>query len=135
MNKQYIGQKKIRLIEDTEEKTSGGYPIVKITYDDNSVEHFSELMFKKIVTDKPCDLGELRDKRVGPIVEIVLAIFRDWGLKPGELEYFSALLNRSLNYNSDQALIGLVSKFMPKPNSLDDIDYFTIDRILKSFQK
>lgn len=135
MNKQFIGPKKIRLIEETEEKTAGGYSITKVTYDDNDVEYFSSLMFNKIVSDKPCDLTELRDKRVTPVVEIILAVIRDWGLKVGELSYFSALLNKSLQYNSDQALIGLVSKFMPKPNSLDDVDYATVDRILKSFQK
>lgn len=133
--KQYIGEKEIRLIEDTEEKTSGGYDIKKITYKDNSVEYFSAIMFNKIVSDKPCDLSQLRDKRVAPVVEIILAVLRDWGLKVGELQYFSALLTKSLEYNSDQALIGLVGKYMPKPNSLDDVDYMTVDRILKSLQK
>jgi len=132
--KQFIGAKKIKLIKETEEKTTGGYPITKIIFEDNNVQYVSDVMFKRVVSDKPCDESELRDKRVGPVVEIVLAVFRDWGIKVGELPYFSALLNKSLEYNSNSALIGLVSGYMPKPNSLDDVDYCTIDRILRNQQ-
>jgi hypothetical protein len=133
--KQFIGGKRIKLIEDTLEKTQGGYEIVKVTFEDNTIEHFSKVMFNKIVSDKACDASELRDKRIQPVVEIILAILRDWGIRTGELPYFSALLNQSLDYNSQQALIKLVSQWMPKPNSLDDVDFITIDRILKSTEK
>lgn len=135
MNKQFIGPKKVKQIDDTEEKTTGGYPIKKVTYEDNTTEFFSELMLHKTLSDKSCDESALRDKRVEPVVEIVLAIFRDWGIKVGELPYFSALLNRSLEYNSNQALISLVAKYMPTPSSLDDVDYTTVDRILKNISK
>jgi hypothetical protein len=130
--KQYIGSKKVRLIEDTGEKTPGGTEIVKVTYDDNTAEHFSKLMFDKVVDTKPCDATVLRDRRVAPVCQIVQAVLREWGLKVGELPYLSTLLNQSLNSNTDQALLKLVSEWMPRPLSLDDIDYIAVDRILKS---
>ena len=127
----YVGEKQVKQAVMTEEKTPTGIEIVKIEFEDGTAEHFSKLMYEKIVSDEKCDLTKLRDKRMEPVVTIVLGVMRDWGVKIGELPYFASLLNLSLNNNSDQALFKLVSKYMPKPSSLDDIDYVTIDRILR----
>lgn len=132
MKGKYIGPKKVSSIEETEDKTPGGFKLIKVSYEDESIEYLSELMFNKVISDEKCDESELREKRVQPIVESMLAILRDWGLKVGELQYMSALLNQSLNFNSDEALIELLSKWMPRPKNLDDVDYVTIDRILRS---
>ena len=58
-------------------------------------------------------------------------VLREWGLKVGELPYFSQLLNGLLDFNRDSAMIYLISEYMPKPLSLDDVDLITVDRILK----
>jgi hypothetical protein len=129
--KKYIGKLQIKETLDTLDKTPVGSDIVKVVYLDESVEFFSRPMYDKIVSEVKCDETELRDKRVRPVVEMCLAIVREWGLTVGELPYMSALINQSLQYNSDQALIKLLSKYMPKPKSLDSVDYLTIDRILK----
>ncbi len=127
----YIGKKKIKEVKTTEEKTPGGLEIIAVTYEDLTTEYLSKIMYDKVVTDEQIDDSKLRDLRVTPVVESLLVILREWGIMVGELSYISALLNKSLQYNSDQALIYLLSKYMPKPNSLDDVDYLTIDRILK----
>ena len=132
MNTQYIGPKKIKSVETSEEKTVGGNDITKVIYEDGTIEFISSMMFDKVVSEETSDESVLRDKRMTPVVELVLSILRDWGVKVGELPYFSALLNRSLEYNSNQALLKLVGEYMPKPNSLDDIDYITVDRILRN---
>ena len=108
-----------------------GTPIMQVTYDDGKVEHLSKLMFEKVADHKPCDATALRDKRVQPIVKIVLGLLKEWGIKTGELPYFGSLINQSLDYNYNQALLKLVGKYMPTPLTLDDVDYLTIDRILK----
>lgn len=131
MPEQFIGEKKIKSSGKTKEKTPGGVTIMRVEFEDGVVEHFSDLMFGQVVSDESCDLTALRDKRMTPVVEIVLAAMREWGVKVGELPYFSALLNQSLQHNSDQALLKLVGGYMPKPLSLDEVDYVTIDRILK----
>lgn len=128
----FIGEKEIKEATETKEKTPTGITIMKVEFKDESIEYISKLMFDKVKSVDKCDLTQLRDRRVGPVVEIVLGVMRDWGLKIGELPYFASLLNESLNYNSDNALLKLVSKYGPKLKSLDDIDYVTIDRILRN---
>lgn len=135
MEEKFIGEKQIKFVSETGEKTPTGTDIVRVEYQDDTIEHFSKLMFEKIVSEEKCDLTKLRDKRLTPVVELVLTILRDWGVKIGELPYFGALINQSLQYNSDEALIKLVSKYMPKPKSLDDVDYITVDRILRDESK
>lgn len=130
--KQYIGERLIKSYKKTKETTAGGTPIIKVEYEDGLVEHLSELMFGKIVEESSCNATELMKKRVEPVAEQVLMILREWGLKTGELPYFSQLLNTSLDYNRDAALLKLISDYMPKPLSLEDIDMICIDRVLRS---
>lgn len=131
MSKQYIGKKKVREIKETTEKTPGGIDIKQVFFEDESVEYISSIMLDKIVTDQQVDDTKLRDLRVIPVVDMILSVMREWGIKTGELPYMSALLNQSMDFNSSQALISLLADYMPKPNSLDEVDLLTIDRILK----
>jgi len=131
----YIGQKKVKFSKNSGERTAGGVEIVKVQYEDGTEEHFSKLMFDKIVDTKPCDETQLRKKRLYPVFKILATVMREWGVKVGELTYLSSLMNNSLQNSSDAALIKLVSKWMPKPLSLDDVDYLTVDRILKDDNK
>jgi hypothetical protein len=127
----FIGPKEIKSTKPLKEKTDTGIQLIEVEFKDGTVSHYSELMFNKINSKEKCDETELREKRLIPILQIVLTTLRDWGITPGELPYFSVKLNQSLNFNSDQALLKLVSKYGPKLKSLDDIDYITIDRILR----
>lgn len=130
----FVGGKRIAWVVETEEKTEGGSSLVEVSYEDGSIERFSTLMFENIVTDESIDESQLRDKRVQPLVGVILSVLRDWGVKVGELPYFSALLNQSLNYNVEEATKELWAKFMPRPKSLDDVDTVTIDRVLKTIK-
>ena len=127
----YVGQKKIKKADLTGEKTPSGSEIVSLEFDDGSIELCSELMFSHAVTDKKKDLSELRDLRVKPIVAIVLSVLRDWGIKLSELQYFSVLLQQSLDFNHSEAVKELWSKHMPKPQSPDEISLLVIDKVLK----
>ena len=131
----FIGGKKIKQATETKDTTPSGIALVEVTYEDGGVEWFSSLMFDKIVSEESCDASALRDKRVEPVVEKILAIIRDWGLKLGELQYMSARLNQSLDYNQKEALLELWAEWMPRPNSPDEIDYITIDRVLRSIKQ
>ncbi len=135
MTKQYIGKKLITEQSIADEKTAAGNDIIKVKYADDTIEFFSKTMFDVCVSDDKCDETALREKRIKPVVEMVLSIMREWGIKTGELPYFSVLLNSSLDYNTNQALLELVSQYMPKPLSLDEVDLLTVDRILKALDK
>lgn len=128
----FIGDKEIKSTEITPDKTPGGIDIVKVNYVSGKVEFFSKIMYDKIVKEKKTDLSELRDNRVRPVVEVLLAVMREWGVKLGELSYISALLNQSLDFNKDAALKELWSSWMPTPSSQDEVDLVTIDRILRA---
>lgn len=131
-NVSYIGPKAIKLVENTDETTPAGSKIVKITYSDESVEYISEPMYGKVVTEKPCDLSALRDKRCHPVVEVMLAALREYGIKLSELGYISALLNASLDANRDAALNAIWGQYGPKPLAPDEVSLLTIDRVLKT---
>ena len=130
MSKQYIGNRKVKSVKETQNKTAGGINILEVHFEDR-IEKFSKLMFDNIVSEKPCNLTELRDKRVDPVVQIVLAVLREWGIKVGELDNIMLKVNQSLNYNNNQALLKLLGQWMPDPKSLDDVDLLTLDDILR----
>ena len=129
---QFVGPKKIKRTQETGEKTPGGFPIIAVEYESGQVEHFSAPMLEKSLTSEAIDETKLRDKRIFPVVESLLILLRDWGLKLGELDYTVRLLSQSLNMNTDAATKELWSQWMPKPLSLDDIDLITVDRVLRS---
>lgn len=135
MKPQFIGGKKIKISKELEEKTQGGTPVIKVLYEDGTEEHFSKLAFDLVVDTKPCDLTQLQRKRVEPVVKVLAGVIMEYGIQVGDLDYVSALLNKSLQYNSDQALLMLIGKWMPKPLSLDNVDYITVDRILRNANK
>ena len=128
----FIGKKKITSTEETKDKTEGGFTIIRVEYEDESIEYLSSLMFPKVVSDKACDESQLRDKRIYPVVENILGLLKAWGIKTGELQYMSSLLNLSLDNSQKEAMSELWAKWMPRPMSLDDVDLITIDRVLKS---
>lgn len=134
-DKLFIGKKQILETSVSEEKTAADNDIIIVKYKDETVEHLSKTMFDAVVSPTVGDDTQLRDRRIKPVVEMVLSIMREWGIKTGELQYFSVLLNSSLDHNTNQALLKLVSQYMPAPLSLDDVDLITVDRILKALSK
>lgn len=128
----FIGEKKVKSVVFTDQKTPGGIQLVEVEFENGDKELFSVLMFGEIVTDEATNPSDLRDMRVRPVVSAVLSGLRDWGIKVGETAYFGALLNQSLNYNLDEAVKQLWSGFMPKPLSTDDVTLIAVDQVLKS---
>lgn len=129
----FVGDKKILFAELTDETTPAGTKLVKVVFADDSVEHFSELMFNHIVTDEQTDLSALRERRVKPIVQAILELLREYGIRVGELPYFSALLNQSLDFNRTEAERFLWSQYMPKPKDLEDVSLIEVDRVLRDY--
>ena len=135
MSKQFIGSKRIKEIRTVSDKTPSGVEVNEVEFENGEVEWFSSLMLKQIITDQKIDDTQLREKRVVPVVQMILAVLRDWGIKTGETPYFSALLNQSLNANIEEATKELWSKYMPKPKDLDEVNLIVIDRVLKTIKE
>ena len=128
----FIGEKKVKTIKPTGETTPSGFEVMEVEYEFGVVEHFSKLMLDKILSDEKCDLSILREKRIEPLVKVVLTILADWGVKMSELPYFSAVLNQSLDFNHKHALSEILGKWIPKPKDPEEVDMITINRILHS---
>lgn len=126
--KRYIGEKEIRDYQC-------GVSLCEVEYIDGKKETLSKIMFDEIVADKKCDATTLRDKRVRPVVAQVLGVMRLWGIKTGEVGYFSALLNQSLQHNEEEALKHLWKGVIPTLESLDDVDLVAIDSVLRTITK
>lgn len=128
----YIGPNKVKSQRVLDEKTPGGTDIYEVEYENGDKEVFSKFMYDAVLSDKSCDLSELRDKRVFPVVGSVLAILREWGIKINELTYFSTLLDQSLTNNEKEAVKALWKQWSPTVKSYDDADLVTVDRVLKA---
>ncbi len=132
--KVWIGDKKIGSTSTLKEKTPAGYDLIEVIFTNGTTAIFSKMMFDAIVSVESCDDSALRDKRVHPVVGSVLAIMREWGIKVGETQYFSALVTQSLNSNKDEAEKQLWKGWAPTIKSLDDVDLILIDRVLKTIK-
>ena len=130
----FIGPKQIKEVTETEEKTPGGNPILKVEYEDGVVEMYSKVMFDLIVSPETCDLTQLREKRLAHLISATLVILREYGMKIGETAHFGLQINELLNSNIDEAQRELWAKWMPKPLSLDEVDFVTVDRVLRSIK-
>lgn len=130
MSTRYIGDKEIQRIQD--EIPVSGPELIEVQYVDGKTEVFSKIMFDEIVSEEKCDATTLRDKRVRPVVAHVLGVMRIWGIKTGEVGYFSALLNQSLMNNENEALKQLWKGVTSNLNTLDDVSLVDVDKVLKS---
>lgn len=126
----FIGQKQIKKIKEGE-RTQNGIEVVEIFYEDNTSEFLSKLMYDKIVSEEACDLTQLRDKRLEPLVKETLVVLRNWGIKLSELTAFYALLNLSMQNNEKEALLELWRDVIPTLQDPDDIDLINVDLVLR----
>ena len=126
----FIGPKKIKETKNGE-FTPNGIEVIEVFYEDNTREVLSKLMYDKIISEESCDLTKLREKRVETIVEQVLTILRNWGIKVSELMYFSSLLNLSMQQNEKEALKELWREMIPTIADPDDVDMIAVDLVLK----
>lgn len=125
MSTKYIGEREIKDYQ-CDELTC------EITYADGKTETLSKIMFDEIVAEEKCDATTLRDKRVRPVVAQVLGVMRFWGIKTGEVGYFSTLLNQSLEHNESEALKHLWKGVNSTLQSLDDVSLVDVDKVLKT---
>lgn len=127
----YIGEKQIKEVVKSGEKFFPAVEPFSVEYMDGTKEIYSPFLIEYVISDEPCDVSELRDKRLQPIVKQVLTVIRDWGLKLNELSPLSILLNQSIDFNHAQALNFLWGKYMAKPLSPENVDMLTIDKVLR----
>jgi len=83
----YLGHRKIKDFLYLESKTFLGEERIKVTLEDKEVQELPVEMLEATVTDKKSDATDLRNRRVFPVVEKILAILADSELSFSEISY------------------------------------------------
>lgn len=124
---QYLGPKKITVVEDTPAYDTGttSIPRVKVTLEDGTIEVLAKQMFDVMVSEEPMDLTSLRDHRIQPVAKLMLETMLEWGIDVSEVNFITTTLAMSIN----QSIAAANSKLWGTPeNSLNLIQ---IDEVLK----
>lgn len=100
---QYVGQKKIKATEKAERKTFLGKEVTLMTYEDETKEELPSEQLCLQVTLEPCDLTQLREKAIVPMVEKILAILLEAEIKVIDVEYMTQKIIMSIRDHIDRA--------------------------------
>lgn len=105
MNEQpiYIGNKLVKNNVSSDNKLPTGEDLFELEYEDGSKETLTRRMFEHLIKNESTDATTLRDNRVVPVVQEVLKMCLNWGLKIDEIDYMCSLLTTSLNENLKEA--------------------------------
>lgn len=118
-SKRYYGNKEVTNISDA---NSDGLFIV--TFSDGSTEELSKLIISEAITDKPCDLTELRNKRCFPVVAKVLEVLRDANVRISEIDFITQRVIMSIDESRE---VGNTKLWGVKA---DEQTMFNLERIL-----
>jgi hypothetical protein len=100
---QYVSNKKIKSTEKSERKTFLGKEVTLLTYEDDSKEEFPSEQLWLQATPQPCDLTQLREKAIVPVVEKILAILLEAEIKVIDIEYMTQKIIMSIRDHIDRA--------------------------------
>jgi len=123
--KQYVGKfiadKVVTGVELIDEVTYLGSSKVKVTYIKGE-EVLPFIVFKDLVSDKSYDLSELREKRINPVLEKVIAIICEYEISKEDIEY--AMLTKLPNLLQKNLEEAIEKKFGKKiyQITLKDLD-------------
>ena len=118
--KKYIGAKKISDLELSVEKTLLGKEMYLVKYYDNFPEELLPgEVIKIIVTKQPTDATTLRDLKVKPVVEKILAILAESDLRLEESQYALDLTAKSVVENIQRVFTKLWGKEYPERTMMD----------------
>ena len=106
--------------------------LVTVEYKDGTSEILSKLMYDITLSKKACDLTELMEKRIKPIVKETLTIMRNYGMKLSEVSHFLKFITEMLEINEEAAIVELWKPLNKTIQRSDDIDLISIDKVLKS---
>lgn len=100
---QYVGKKKIKATEISKRKTFLGKEVTLLTYEDETKEELPSEQLLLQVTLEPCDLTQLREKAIVPMVEKILAILLEAEIKVIDVEYMTQKIIMSIRDHIDRA--------------------------------
>jgi hypothetical protein len=104
LNDKYLGSRKIKTTAE-EGATRGSAKLVRVFFDDDTSEVYSQLMLEApgVVSKEAKGEDEFRRARVSAVAEKTLGLIRDYNLELVEIGYLGQLLGASLNESRDKA--------------------------------
>jgi hypothetical protein len=99
----FVGLNKIKSISISDEKSYLGSDKISIVFENSTIGSYPKWMFELIVQDKECDLNKLRELRVNPTLEKIIAILAEAELTQDEIMYSLQRLPNILGSNLDKA--------------------------------
>jgi hypothetical protein len=90
--KRYYGEREVESIGDPNENG-----LCLVTFTDKSTEELSKLIIAEAITDKQCDLTELRNKRCFPVVAEILKVLRDANVRISEIDFITQRVIMSID--------------------------------------
>jgi len=100
---QFIGPVKIEEINEMEYKTPAGQVVYKVLCDDGRVRIITEKQIETSVTDEVSDWTSLRERRMFPLAEKVLAMMLEYNMAVGDMEHLFLTVGRSVDESFNQA--------------------------------
>ena len=123
----FFGPDKITSWKEVEEKTYLGNLRLELTFESGKIMVYPLKVIEGVVSEIACDLTELRNKIVNPVVEKILMILAEAELNKDNLNYaIGPKLTSSLDNSFSAALTMLWGK------EDYEVTLFDINKILKS---
>jgi hypothetical protein len=121
--KTFVGEKKIKRVDETELKTPAGGSIVNVVYDNNDGEELMTLArLESIRTFKKSDSTKARDRLVHDAGRKLYALLMEYGPYLYEVDHILNEAVRLANHATEQATDILWGKDHPSKRSLLDVN-------------
>lgn len=116
MEQQYIAEKKVLGVEKVEEQTPAKNEMVKVLFEDSSVEIMPKMRFDIIVTNKISDASTVQKTLKEKVSATLYGALHEYGVKYGEadeiINYAADLVN--VGYEAARDIIwGFEHRFLP----------------------
>lgn len=105
MQEQYIADKKILGVTESEIKTPGGVNMIKVLFEDNTFEVMPRMRFEIVVSDKMSDATTVQNSIKDAVGKSLFLVMHEYGIKTGEidgvLDQCTEFVNNGLKKASD----------------------------------
>lgn len=105
MQEQYIADKKILGVTESEIKTPGGVNMIKVLFEDNTFEVMPRMRFEIVVSDKMSDATTVQNSIKDAVGKSLFLVMHEYGVKTGEidgvLDQCTEFVNNGLKKASD----------------------------------
>lgn len=91
----YIADKKVFTVSDTDIKTPAKADVVKVQFEDGSIETMPKMRFEMLVTDQISNVSTLQKNIQEKVGANLFAMLHEFGIKMGEVE---GILNSTSDY-------------------------------------